>query len=145
MVSMRIGEFARRAGVNVQTVRYYERRKLLRVPPRAASGYRSYAPADLERVRFIKTTQELGFTLKEISHLLPLHNSVVRLATQSAVDSRELDSIVTMFGKKQREIEAKITLLRQLQQQLTSAISALRESPVPACPAGRVNRPRSAR
>lgn len=134
---LRIGEFARRAGVNLQTIRYYERLKLLHAPNRTRSGYRCYSPAELERVRFIKTTQELGFTLKEISYLLPLHTSVCRISARAGVDSRELASIVTMFGKKQLEIEARITLLRDLQGQLASAIQALSQRPAPACPASR--------
>ena len=134
---LRIGEFARRAGVNLQTIRYYERLKLLQAPNRTRSGYRCYSLAELERVRFIKTTQELGFTLKEISYLLPLHTAVCRISARDGVDSRELASIVTMFGKKQLEIEGKITLLRDLQRQLVTAIEALSQRPAPACPASR--------
>jgi DNA-binding transcriptional MerR regulator len=134
---LRIGEFARRAGVNLQTIRYYERLKLLNAPNRTRSGYRCYSLLELERVRFIKTTQELGFTLKEIGYLLPLHTSVCRITARDGVDSRELASIVTMFGKKQLEIEGKITLLRDLQRQLVSAIEALSQRPAPACPASR--------
>ncbi|HEU4564453.1 MAG TPA: heavy metal-responsive transcriptional regulator [Gemmatimonadaceae bacterium] len=69
---MTIGELARRAGVNVQTVRYYERRGLLDPPRRRASRYREYGPATLERLRFIRRAQELGFTLGEIVELLAL-------------------------------------------------------------------------
>src|SRR5690554_93003 len=72
METMRIGEFARRAGVNVQTVRYYERRGLLPEPDRQASGYREYTEANLERLQFIRRSQELGFTLSEIGDLLTL-------------------------------------------------------------------------
>lgn len=69
---MTIGELARRAGVNVQTVRYYERRGLLAEPHRTPSGYRQYSDATLDRLRFIKRAQELGFTLSEIHELLVL-------------------------------------------------------------------------
>lgn len=69
---MTIGELARRAGVNVQTVRYYERRGLLAEPHRTPSGYRQYTDATLDRLRFIKRAQELGFTLSEIEELLVL-------------------------------------------------------------------------
>jgi len=134
---LRIGEFARRAGVNLQTIRYYERLKLLQAPNRTRSGYRCYSLAELERVRFIKTTQELGFTLKEIGYLLPLHAAVCRITARDGVDSRELASIVTMFGKKQLEIKAKIALMRDLQRQLACAIEALSQHPAPACPASR--------
>ena len=72
METMKIGEFARRADVNVQTVRYYERRGLLPAPERRASGYREYTEESLERMQFIRRAQELGFTLSEIDALLNL-------------------------------------------------------------------------
>ena len=58
--------------VNVQTLRYYERRGLLQQPPRSASGYRSYPDEAVEIVRFVKRTQEHGFSLDEINELLHL-------------------------------------------------------------------------
>ena len=69
---MTIGELSRRAGVNVQTVRYYERRGLLPEPDRTPSGYREYTGGTLDRLRFIRRAQELGFTLSEIGELLVL-------------------------------------------------------------------------
>lgn len=69
---MTIGALASRAGVSVQTVRYYERRGLLDEPHRRASGYREYGPSTLHRLRFIRRAQELGFTLSEIAELLAL-------------------------------------------------------------------------
>lgn len=69
---MKIGELAETAGVNVQTIRYYERRGLLPEPARRASGYRDYEPETLDRLRFIRRAQELGFTLTEIADLLAL-------------------------------------------------------------------------
>ncbi len=69
---MKIGELSRRAGVNVQTVRYYERRGLLEPTSRRASGYREYEIDALDRLHFIKRAQELGFTLAEIGELLEL-------------------------------------------------------------------------
>ena len=72
METMTTGELADGAGVHVQTVRYYERRGLLREPPRTSSGYRQYGPEDLRRLRFIKRAQALGFQLAEIEELLSL-------------------------------------------------------------------------
>ena len=69
---MRTGEVAESAGVNRQTLRYYERRGLLRAPDRRASGYRAYGPDAVRVVRFVKRAQELGFTLTEIEALLEL-------------------------------------------------------------------------
>jgi Hg(II)-responsive transcriptional regulator len=62
------------AGVNVQTLRYYERRGLLARPARTVSGYRQYADDAIRRVRFVKHAQELGFTLKEVEELLRLRD-----------------------------------------------------------------------
>lgn len=72
MPTLTIGRLARRAGVNVETIRYYERRGLLPEPPRTSAGYRQYAPATVRRIGFIKRAQALGFTLEEISDLLAL-------------------------------------------------------------------------
>ena len=69
---LRIGEVAGRAGVNIQTLRYYERRGLLKAPMRTASGYREYPSETVRLIRFIKRAQDLGFTLKEIKGLLAL-------------------------------------------------------------------------
>src|SRR3546814_3230814 len=69
---MRSSELATLAGVNVQTLRYYERRGLLQHPPRSTSGYRSYPDETVEIVRFVKRAQEHGFSLDEINELLHL-------------------------------------------------------------------------
>ncbi|SEB46983.1 DNA-binding transcriptional regulator, MerR family [Amycolatopsis tolypomycina] len=69
---MRTSEVARRAGVNVQTLRYYERRGLVAQPPRSSSGYRAYPSTAVRTIRFIKRAQSLGFTLDEIEELLEL-------------------------------------------------------------------------
>src|SRR5256885_13361793 len=69
---MRIGELAERAGVNVETLRYYERRGLLPEPVRGPGGYRSYDEEAVRFVRAIKETQSLGFTLGEIEDYLRL-------------------------------------------------------------------------
>lgn len=69
---MTIGALARSADVSVQTVRYYERRGLLGAPRRRASGYREYDRTSLDRLRFIRRAQQLGFTLREIGDLLAL-------------------------------------------------------------------------
>ena len=63
---MKIGQVAGQAGVTVDTVRFYERRGLLPAPERMASGYRTYTPATVERIRLAKRLQQLGFTLDEV-------------------------------------------------------------------------------
>ena len=72
-----IGELAKAAGVNVETVRYYQRRGLLKEPPRPVAGFRRYAASEVGRLRFVKRAQMLGFTLGEIADLM-------RLADESA-------------------------------------------------------------
>lgn len=69
---MRTGEVAERAGVNVETLRYYERRGLLPEPPRRASGYRMYGREAVDIVRFIKRAQDLGFGLSEVESMFEL-------------------------------------------------------------------------
>jgi Hg(II)-responsive transcriptional regulator len=69
---MRSGQVADEAGVNVETLRYYERRGLLREPPRRESGYRIYGQDAVRIVRFVKRAQELGFSLGEVESLLEL-------------------------------------------------------------------------
>jgi MerR family transcriptional regulator, mercuric resistance operon regulatory protein len=99
-----IGEVAARAGVNVQTLRYYEKRGILGRPFRTPSGYRKY-PADTVRViRFIKRAQDLGFTLEEIEDLL-------RLRTMKGVDKRKVRDVA---AAKIVEIEEKVRRLKAM-------------------------------
>lgn len=69
-----IGPLAREAEVNVETIRYYQRRGLLEEPTKPERGRRRYSPAAVRRVRFIKRAQQLGFTLEEVKQLLSLEN-----------------------------------------------------------------------
>lgn len=69
-----IGALAAEAGVNVETIRYYQRRGLIAEPEKPLGGIRSYRQADIDRVRFIKAAQGLGFTLEEIGLLLKLED-----------------------------------------------------------------------
>jgi MerR family mercuric resistance operon transcriptional regulator len=72
MQRLTIGRLAELGGVNLETVRYYERRGLLPKPPRTQAGYRQFSPDAAQRLRFIKRAQELGFSLEEIRDLLAL-------------------------------------------------------------------------
>lgn len=72
--NLTIGALARAAGVNVETIRYYQRRGLLREPARPHGGIRRYKKADLDRVQFVKAAQRLGFSLREIAELLRLED-----------------------------------------------------------------------
>lgn len=108
---MMIGELASRAGVNAQTVRYYERRGLLREPERTSSGYRQYSADMLERLRFIKGAQELGFTLKEIEDLLELR--VSDPASCSVVAERTRTKLVDV-RRKIRDLQRIESVLKSL-------------------------------
>jgi MerR family mercuric resistance operon transcriptional regulator len=108
---MRIGEVARGALVNVQTVRFYERRGLLAKPRRLASGYRDYPAEASQRVAAIKRAQKLGFTLAEIQELMRLeepglHRKHVRKVARS----------------KLRDIHERIRALRGIQKSLEQLI-----------------------
>jgi MerR family copper efflux transcriptional regulator len=72
MQALGIGQLAKRGGVGIDTVRYYERNGLLSPRTRLASGYRRYGELELARLRFIRRAQALGFTLKEVKELLAL-------------------------------------------------------------------------
>ena len=71
-MSLTVGKLARAAGVGVETIRYYERRGLLEQPERKPTGYRQYVQNDVDRIRFIKSAQAIGFTLNEIADLISL-------------------------------------------------------------------------
>ena len=72
MATMRIGEVAKRTGLGIETIRFYEREGLLLEPERRPSGYRQYDEATVERLGYIRRAKELGFTLTEIKELLEL-------------------------------------------------------------------------
>lgn len=104
MTTFRIGELASKGNVNLETIRYYEREGLMRPPQRSPSGHRAYAPGDVLRLRFIKRSQALGFTLTEIKELL-----AIKVApNQPCID------LVRQIEAKAVEIQAKIAHLQAI-------------------------------
>jgi MerR family copper efflux transcriptional regulator len=93
MESIGIGVLAKRAGVGIDTVRYYERQGLLEPTERLASGYRRYSRHELSRLRFIRKAQSLGFSLGEIRELLALssHRSVARVKEKAQAKLADVD------------------------------------------------------
>ena len=89
---MTIGELARRGGVGVETVRFYQRRGLLAQPPRdggtGSGGIRRYGEADLRRLRFIRSSQQAGFTLQEIGELIALDSGHDRVRARELAQTR---------------------------------------------------------
>lgn len=122
---MRIGELAAQGVVNIQTVRFYERKGLLQEPPRASSGYRSYSPRDLETLRFIRRSQELGFTLNEISQLLPLHRSVASMPSSRKQGARQVQAMAETARRRLEQVEEKLRTLKTMRTQLTTFITRL--------------------
>jgi Hg(II)-responsive transcriptional regulator len=100
-MGLRIGQLASAASVNVQTVRYYERRGLLGTKRRTPAGYRDYDPDAITRIRFIKHAQALGFSLSEIEDLLALR--VRHGAACAAVEQRTREKIAVV-DRKIREL-----------------------------------------
>ena len=96
------GEVAKRAGVGSETVRYYEQRDLIPEPSRTAGGYREYTESYVERIRFIKRAQELGFTLNEITELLSLR---VDLTVDCGEVKRRAQVKIADVEKKIRDLE----------------------------------------
>jgi Hg(II)-responsive transcriptional regulator len=99
-----MGRLAAAANVNVQTVRYYERRGLLPRPPRSRSGYRQYPEEAVARLHFIKRAQELGFSLEDIRGLLELRVRRPSEAACAAVETRTRTKI-ELVERKIRELE----------------------------------------
>jgi DNA-binding transcriptional MerR regulator len=109
---VKIGELASACGVNIQTVRYYERRGLMPDPRLGVGGYREYDDGDADRLRFVKEAQALGFTLKEIADLLAL-----RSGGGTAREVRE------RAREKLEGVREKIAALRTLERNLIKLIA----------------------
>ena len=105
---MTIGEVARSVGIGVETVRFYERKGLIREPARRSSGYRQYEVGAVRRLRFIRRAKELGFTLAEIKGLLDLragpdtHCEDIRLELEAKV--ADLDSRISDLRHMKRAL-----------------------------------------
>lgn len=122
---MKIGELARRTGIPIDTVRYYERNGLLPPPARRASGYREYDEADIPRLRFVLRAKQLGFTLVEIRELLDLSDEHVG----------DVGNLKAAAAAKLDEIEGRIGQLTRIRDALRSMIHACPgRGPVSACP-----------
>ncbi len=114
MEHLKTGELAKRAGVNVETLRFYERKGLLPEPPRRESGYREYPEESVTRIRFIKRAQELGFSLDEVHELLALR---VKAETPCA-------GIKDFAAKKIQDVQRKIADLKAIERALTKLTAA---------------------
>jgi MerR family mercuric resistance operon transcriptional regulator len=125
MNTLTIGQVARQAGVAVDTVRFYERRGLLKEPARKESGYRQYTEDVVDRLRFIRRAKDLGFSLKEIAELLALRVD----ATTTCAEVKDL------AAAKIADIEAKIRSLGRVKAALRKVANRCRGcGPTSECP-----------
>ncbi|MHB1138158.1 MAG: MerR family transcriptional regulator [Microthrixaceae bacterium] len=109
MRTLTIGELATEGGVGIETVRYYERRGLLREPARTAAGYRQYDEAALQRLVWIRRAKDLGFTLAEIAELLD-------------GGARSPQEIARAAGAKAVDVAAEIARLHEVRRRLESLV-----------------------
>lgn len=125
MKPLSIGEVARRAGVGIETVRFYERQGLLEEPDRKASGYRQYGEEAVSVLRFIRRAKQLGFTLKEIQGLLALRLD----AAATRADVRR------QARSKLADVEEKIRDLQRMRDALLRLVDTCHgEGPAEGCP-----------
>jgi DNA-binding transcriptional MerR regulator len=133
---MRTGELARNAGVNLQTIRFYERQGLLPEPDRTTSGYRTYQQRDLDRVKFIRRNQELGFTLREIKQLMDLHSVLASMGPKHfRRRPAELQGIIEIGRERLVAIKHKSRMLNTMRRQLEWVLQQLESASVVSCPA----------
>jgi len=111
-------EVAKKCGVNIETLRYYEKNNIIEPPQRSISGYRMYSEEDVIKIKFIKNARNLGFTLKEISDLMKLR-----------VDKKKnCDSVIVKARQKREEVDQKIKDLKAMRKALVQLINKCEES-----------------
>ncbi|MBX6329110.1 MAG: helix-turn-helix domain-containing protein [Pseudolabrys sp.] len=119
-----IGELSRRTGVNVETIRYYEKVKMLPAPRRTAGGRRIYGPVEMRILAFIRRARELGFTPNDVRALLDLGGP----GKASCAEVR------TLATRHLMDIRAKIADLRKLERLLAKTVAKCSGRTIPDCP-----------
>lgn len=119
-----IGELSRRTGVNIETIRYYEKVKMLPMPRRTAGGRRLYGPVETRILAFIRRARELGFTPDEVRALLDL----------GGPEKASCAEVRTVAARHLEDIRAKIADLRKLEQLLAETIAKCSGRKAPECP-----------
>ena len=122
--ALAIGALSGRSGVNIETIRYYERIGLLRKPARSAAGYRLYRPDDVARLNFVRRARDLGFSIEDVRRLLDLADRKPR----SCEGAREIAQAHL------DEVRAKIADLRQMEDVLSVTVKDCARGAVPDCP-----------
>jgi MerR family mercuric resistance operon transcriptional regulator len=119
-----IGVLSRRSGVNIETIRYYERTGLLRKPARSAGGFRLYSAADAVRLGFIRRARDLGFSLDEVRRLLALADG----------KSQSCQRVQQIAEGHLADVRAKLADLRRMERVLAASVKSCAEGNLPECP-----------
>ena len=119
-----IGQLSRRSGVNIETIRYYERIKMLPAPPRTASGRRIYGAMDVRILAFIRRSRELGFSLHDI-------RALIRLGGPEKATCREVRAIA---AHHLGDIRTKLGDLKKLERLLAKTVAQCSGTTAPHCP-----------
>jgi MerR family transcriptional regulator, mercuric resistance operon regulatory protein len=119
-----IGILSKRSGVNIESIRYYERVDLLRKPARSTGGYRLYRSGDIDRLCFIRRARDLGFSLDEIRRLLDL-------ADQKSRSCRRVHDIA---AEHLAEVRMKIEHLQRMERVLADMVKTCAQGTMPICP-----------
>lgn len=124
MTAIAIGELARRSGVNIETIRYYERAGVMPRPPRTAGGHRAYGDADVKRLSFVRRARELGFSLDDVREMLRLVDAGdVTCAQVRELTLRHLD-----------DVRARIADLERMERVLADTAARCAGDATPDCP-----------
>ena len=115
--NLSIGTFAKAAGVNVETIRFYQRKGLLSEPDRPYGSIRRYGAADVARVRFVKSAQYLGFSLEEIGQLLKLE------------DGTHCSEAAELAALRLADVRARLADLRRMEEALSKLVNECRAHP----------------
>jgi MerR family mercuric resistance operon transcriptional regulator len=122
--AMQIGAIAARTGVNIETMRYYERIGILPRPARSEGGHRIYSPAHEQRLTFIRRSRELGFSLDEVRALLGLAEG----------GNQNCSEVYSLSARHLDEVKAKIADLKRLERVLKSMVAECAQGTLPHCP-----------
>jgi Cu(I)-responsive transcriptional regulator len=120
---MKTGELARRVGVKVETVLFYEKVGLLPPPSRSQSNYREYGPSHVARLSFVRRARDLGFDLQSVRQLLTLADD----------KAQSCDAIDAIAQEQLQEVERKITGLKALKAELKSVVGQCKSGKVSDC------------
>ncbi len=123
-MTMSVGELAREAGINLETVRFYEKQRLLPDPERTSGGHRVYSASDVDRLRYIQSAKSVGFTLKEIRTLMRLRD---------ADPGESCDDVMDLARRKLGEIEQKLVEMHAIRDTLAGFIQGCPEEDLGHC------------